>query len=80
MPRKIVGKECFQMLPFPKPGDSGLSLDTSCLPGETNDWLAVEGRPVHLYGVHSDNENSYGRRFGGPAFLAFGGGVGCLHA
>lgn len=45
-----------------------------------SDGIAVEGRPVHLYGVQSDNENSYGRRFGGPAFFAFGGGVGCLHA
>ena len=44
------------------------------------DGLAVEGRPVNLYGVNSDNENSYGRRFGGQAFFAFGGNIGCVHS
>ena len=46
----------------------------------TADGLAVEGRPVHLYGVQSDNENSYGRRLGGQAFFAFGGNIGCVHS
>lgn len=45
----------------------------------TADGLAVEGRPVHLYGVQSDNENSWGRGIAGEAFLAFGGNIGCLH-
>ncbi|MFZ2303207.1 MAG: hypothetical protein WAV98_00250 [Minisyncoccia bacterium] len=46
----------------------------------TADGLAVEGCPVNLYGVHSDNENSYNRRFGGQAFLDFGGNIGCVHS
>jgi len=46
----------------------------------TADGLAIEGSPVNLYGVHDDKENSYGRRFSGQAFFAFGGNVGCMHA
>lgn len=55
-------------------------MDTEHLENHgTADGLAVEGRPVHLSGVQSDNENSYGHRVGGHAFLSFGGCVGCLH-
>lgn len=45
----------------------------------TADGLAVEGRPICLYGMQSGNEDSWGRRIIGEAFFATGGNIGCLH-
>ncbi|MBI5798804.1 MAG: hypothetical protein HZB10_02645 [Candidatus Yonathbacteria bacterium] len=44
------------------------------------DGLAVSGSPICLSNVQSENENIWGHKISGQAFLAFDGSVGCLHA
>lgn len=62
-----------------KLGDESV-LDTEHLEDHGSpDGISVDGKDVFV-NARSDNENSYGRRFGGQAFLAIGGNIGCVHS